>query len=794
MLQEIRLAIRSFLRQPGFSALAILIVALGAGANASVCSVIQAVLIEPLPYTRPDELVAILPDGIVANADVDFLRARSRSFAQIGSASPGWSMALLGAGDPKRVTATKVSANAFDLLGVRPLLGRTFAPDEDQPGRHRVAVLSYGLWQSAFGGDASAVGRSVTLEGAPHEIVGVMGPDFELRGREAELWMPLPFDRTSPFWRGTVAQALARTREGVDLSDAVRELQSLVPAWRTELRYEQDWGQGSLAAPLRQVVVGDVRQPLLVLAGAVGLIVMLTAANLGTLLLGRHVARRREMAVRGALGASAWRLIRQNATESLVLAIAGAAAGALLARLALPALVRLLPPEMPRVSAIDIEPAVLAVVAGVSIVSVLGFGALPSLITVRPGLQPLLRLGAQSETRGGRRALHVLVVGQVALAIVLGAGAALMGRSLLALQRVHPGFEPAQVLTLKLQPSGDRVGNVDRAVQYYGEMLSRVGRVPGVAHVAAVNNLPLSGYNWTSIVRLAERPLPPGVTPPAIGWRMIQGRYFDAMQIPVIAGRTFDEHDTRQSAAVVIVNDVFARQFFGSPGAALGRRLRTGSARGEETPVIVGVVGGVRHASLSREPAPEMYRPVSQNFSTALAFVVRTSGAPASAIASIRQAVWDVDPTVPIADMMPLTMLLRESLGRPRLLATLLLVFAAVGLAIVSSGVYGVVAYSVRRREREMGIRLALGAAPVSVGGLVVRQGVLYALFGIAVGLPAALVFTGFMRSQLFAVQPRDPATIAMLCGIVTVATVTATLLPALRAQRVDPATILRTE
>jgi putative ABC transport system permease protein len=794
MLKDVRLAFRSFRQHPDFSALAVLIVALGAGANASVFSVIQAVLIEPLPYTRPDELISILPDGFVSNGDIDFLRSRTRSFVQIASSSPGWTMSLLGAGDPQRVTATKTSANVFDMLGVRPMLGRTFAADEDLPGRNRVAILSHGLWQSTFGGNASAVGRIVTLEGAPHEIVGVMGSDFELLGREAELWMPLPFDRTSPFWKGTVAQAIGRTREGVDLPTAVRELQALVPAWRRELGYEQDWGQGSLAVPLRQVVVGDVRQPLLVLAGAVGLIVMLTAANLGTLLLGRHVARRREMAVRGALGASAWRLIRQSATESLVLAIAGAATGLLLARLALPALVRLLPPEMPRVAAIDIEPVVLAVVVGASIVSVLGFGALPSLITVRPSLQPLLRLGAQSETRGGRRALHLLVVGQVALAIVLGAGAALMGRSMLALQSVHPGFEPAQVLTLKLQPSGDRVSGVDRAVQYYGQMLSRVAQVPGVAHVAAVNHLPLSGYNWTSNVRLDERPLPPGVTPPAIGWRMIQGRYFDAMQIPVIAGRVFDERDTRQSPAVVIVNEVFAKQFFGSAAGAVGRRLRTGSARGEETPVIVGVVGGVRHASLSREPAPEMYRPVSQNFSTALALVVRTSGAPAGAIASVRRAVWEVDPTVPIADIMPLTTLLRESLGRPRLLATLLLVFASVGLLIVLSGVYGVVAYSVRRREREMGIRLALGAAPLSVGGMVVRQGVLYAVSGLALGIPAALALTGFMRSQLFGVQPRDPATIAGLCGMVAAATIAATLVPALRAQRVDPMAVLRSE
>ncbi|MGH8188094.1 MAG: FtsX-like permease family protein, partial [Steroidobacteraceae bacterium] len=633
-----------------------------------------------------------------------------------------------------------------------------------------------------------------TLEGAPHQIIGVMGPDFELLGREAELWMPLPFDRTSPFWKGTVSQALARQSEGVDFEAAVRELRALVPAWRKDLGYEEDWGRDSIAVPLHELVVGDVRQPLLVLLGGVGLIVMLTAANLGTLLLGRHVARRREMAVRSAVGASAWRLIRQSATESVVLAIVGAAAGVFLARLALPALVRMLPPEMPRATAIDIDSLVLGAVVATSALSVLGFGALPSLLAVRPTLQPLLRLGAQSETRAGRRTLHLLVVGQVALAIVLGVGAALMVRSLVALQNVHPGFEPSHVLTLKLQPSGERVRGIDRSVTYFGEMLSQVSQVPGVTHAAVINHLPLSGYNWSSTIRLDERPLPAGVSAPTVGWRMIHGPYFETMQIPVLAGRIFTDHDTSRSPAVIVVNEAFAKQFFGSAGAAVGRMVRTGSARGEATPLIVGVVGDVRHMSLSREPAPEMYVPYAQSFSLALAMVVRTTGSPASVIAAVRQAVWDVDATVPIADMQPLTTLLRESLGRPRLLATLLLVFASVGLAIVLSGVYGVVAYSVRRREREMGIRLALGARPASVARLVVRQGAVYALSGLVVGLPGALAVTGVMRSLLFGVQPRDPATIAGLCAMVATATVAATLVPALRAQRVDPASVLRSD
>ena len=792
MLHDVRLAFRSLRHQPGFSALAILIVALGAGANAAVFPVVRAVLIEPLPYARPDRLVAVWPEGFVSNGDLDFLRARIRSFSHTGASSPGWTMTLLGAGEPVRVTASKTSANLFELLGARPLIGRTFAPGEDLPGRHRLVMLSHRLWQERFGGDPGAVGRIVTVEDAPHQVIGVMPADFELLGREAELWMPLPFDRTSPFWRGTVSQGVARLRDGVQIEDATRELRGLLPEWRRALGYEADWGRAPIAAPLRDLVAGDVRQPLLVLAGAVAVIVLLTAANLGTLLLGRHVARRREMAVRGALGASAWRLVRQTAVESALLAGAGAAAGVAAAWLALPALVRLLPPEMPRVAAIGIDPLVLAAVTAASVTSVLAFGALPSILAARPSLQPLLRLGAQSDTRAGRRTLDVLVVGQVSLAIVLGIGAALLGRSVVALQRVDPGFEPDRVLTMKLQPSGGRYRGVARTLGYYREVMSRLSAVPGVEAVGAINHLPLSGYHWTSTIRLDERPLAAGVSPPTAGWRMIDGSYFASMRIPLVAGRTFTDRDDASVAPVAIVNEAFAARFFGSPAAALGRIVRTGSASGEQTPQIVGVVGNVRHRTLAEPPEPELYRPVAQSFAIALAVTVRTAGAPTGVAAAARQAVRSIDPNVPIADLLPLATLLRDSLGRPRLLATLLLVFASVGLAIVLSGVYGVVAYTVRRREREMGIRLALGAAPGRVGRLIVRQGAVYAAAGLAAGAPLALAAAGAGRGLLFGVEPRDPATVGGLCALVAAATIGATLVPAWRARRTDPAAVLR--
>lgn len=800
MLQDIRLAFRSLRQYPGFSALAILIVALGAGANASVFSVVRAVLLEPLPYARPDRLVSIWPTGFVSNADVEFLRTRGRSFSAVASSSPGWTMSMLGAGDPVRITGAKTSANLFDVLGAPPLLGRTFAPGEDAPGRHRVAVLSHGLWQARFNSDPAVLGRVVTLEDAPHQIIGVMPADFELLGRDAELWMPLPFDATSPFWKGTVSQAIGRLREGVDVETTTRELRSLIPDWQRQLAYEKDWGQGLVAAPLRDLVIGDVRRPLLVLLGAVGLIVLLTAANLGTLLLGRHVARRREMAVRGALGASAWRLVRQATTESLVLALLGAAAGLLVARATLPALVRLLPPEMPRLAAIDIDPLVLAAVCAASTVSVLLFGVAPSLVAsgfsrrTAEALQPLLRLGTQTEGRASRRTLHALVLIQVALAIVLGIGAVLMMRSLVALQRVDAGFEPAHVLTLKLQPSGERYRGLGRSLAYYRRVMEQIGALPGVQAVGAINHLPLSGYNWVSTVRLDERPLPPGMSPPTVGWRMIDGAYFQAMRIPLRAGRMFSEHDTQQSQQVVIVNETFATQFFGDAPSALGRVIRTGSASGEQTPTIVGVVGNVRHRALAEEPRPEMYRPVAQSFAIALALTVRTSGPPGQSVAAVREAVWSVDRNVAIADLLPLTTLLRESLGRPRLIAMLLLVFAGVGLTIVLSGVYGVVAYTARRREREIGIRLALGAAPASVSGLVLRQGVAYALGGLALGVPMALAATGVMRGLLFGIQPRDPVTFIGLCALVAGTTVAATIVPARRARRVEPATVLRGE
>ncbi|HET9270360.1 MAG TPA: ABC transporter permease, partial [Vicinamibacterales bacterium] len=496
------------------------------------------------------------------------------------------------------------------------------------PGRSRVIVLSYAVWQSQFAGDRNVIGRTVSVEGSPHHVVGVMRPDFELLGRRADVWMPFPFDRGGSQWKMRAAQGIARLADGVDVAAAGTELRSLAPDWRQALGSGAEWGRDAAAEPLRATSIGETRDPLLLLAGAVGLIVLLTAANLGTLLMGRHVGRLRELGMRTALGATHGRILRQAVVESGVLAVAGAAAGAIAAWLALPAFIALLPADMPRLAAIAVDGPVLATVVMVSVIAVLAFGVAPTLLANRPArLTASLRAGASSAGPAARRALHLLVIGQVALATVIGAGALLLARSLWALGHVPPGFDPARVLTLKIQPAGPDARELNRAVEYYRRVMSAVAAVPGVLQVGAINHLPLSGYNWVAPVRAGDQPLAPGATPPRIGWRMIDGSYFTAMTIPIRAGRGFTALDGPASEQVAVVNDAFAERFFGSPAAAVGRIIQIGFGQTETPTTVVGVVGSVRHTSLAEAPVPEFYRPLAQTLPVAVAVVAKTAGA-----------------------------------------------------------------------------------------------------------------------------------------------------------------------
>ena len=792
-LPDVTLAIRNLIRRPSFAITAILLLALGAGANAAVFSVVRGILLRPMPYHQPAQLVSMWPGSFVSNEELSYWRARTRSFQQIAAVSPGWLMSLVAQGlDPLKVTGGRTSDNFFTTLGVPAALGRTIMPGDATPGR-TVVVISAPVHERHFGGDPRIIGRHVFLDGVDHEIIGVMPRGFEFMGPGTDVWAPLPFDPASTQYRATFSTAFARLQPNVTVDAASHELRSIVPAMRAELKKTNEWGRDGRVVSLQEAVIGDVRYTLLILLAAVGMILLLAAVNLGTLVLGRSIERAREMAVRTALGASRSRLIRQLIAEQTVLATLGAIAGLLLARALLPVLMTRIPSDMPRQTEIALDLVVFMTVLGATVLVSILTALLPVAIASRPELQPLLRQTQVTETPSRRRALGSLVAAQVALAVVLGIGAGLMLRTLWNLQQVDPGFTPGGVLTFRLQTTSKPM-TLMQGLAYFDQVLDRVRALPGVTSVGAIQHLPMSGYNWNNQVWPVERPPAPDAERPRAMWRFIGWEYFKTMGIPLRAGREFNTQDHLKAPAVVIINEAFARKEFGSAGAAIGQRLRMVSGRGDEVVEVVGVSADVRFMSLDKPAAPEMYRPLTQTFMFPMAFVVRTSSEPAQVAAGVRQAAFAVDSTIPVAELQPLSSLIASSLGRPRLLAMMLSVFAAAGLVLGIIGVYGVVAYRVRQQQREFGIRLALGAGPERIAQGVLRQGTVYALSGLAVGVPAALALTRLMESVVFGVTTHDPLTFLALPLAVALAVLLACVLPARRAARVDPVTTMRAE
>jgi predicted permease len=793
---DLTLAIRNIFRRPGFAVVAILLLALGSGANAAVLSVVRGVLLRPLPFPDPDRLVAFWPTNFVSNEEVDYWRHHTRSFEQIAAISPGWMMGLVAeSGEPMKVTGGRVSDNIFQLLGARPVLGRTVEPGDARAGAPGVVVLSDRLWRSRFNADPSVIGRGIQLDSEPHTIVGVMAPEFDIVSRGHDLWSALPWDPSSRNHKATFSQAVARLKPGVSAEAATREVADLTPAMRTALAKANDWGRTVHVQPLRESMTGNVRPALLILLGAVGLILMLAAVNLGTLVLGRSIERVTEMALRTALGASHGRLIRLIVAEQAVLAIIGALAGIGLASVAMPALVSRIPPEVPRTAEISLDWNVWLTVLAASIAVAVAVSLIPALIAARPSLQPLLRQSRTTETPARRRALGALVAVQIALAVVLGIGSMLMLRSMWNLQRVDPGFDPNSVLTFRLQTTSKHRA-MTTGYPYLQQMIARVKALPGVTDVALAAHLPMSGYSWTMAARRSDRALEPGQQAPQVGWRFIHGEYFKAMRIPLMHGRTFTDADGTQAPQVAIINETMARRDFGDPAAAVGQTLilMSGRTGKDELVQVVGVAGDVRHLGLDREPIPELFRPFLQTFMFPMAVVARTQVPPEQIGAAVRQAAFEVDPVVPVAEMQPYTTMIAGTLGRPRLVGYLLTIFAAAGLALGLVGVYGVVAYRVRQREREIGIRLALGARPAAVARRVIAQGASHALTGVAIGLPAAFLLSRVMASLLFGVTARDPLTFAVLPILIVAVTTLACYLPARRAAHVDPVTAIKQE
>jgi predicted permease len=791
---DVRYAWRTLISRPGFSVVAILVLALGIGSNAAIFSVVRGVLLRPLPFRAPDQLVSFDAERFISNAELLYLREHAESFADVAALSPGWGMALTGVGEATQLTTSRVSTNLLDVLGVPPLLGRTFRADESAPGREAVVLLGHSLWTARFGGDSSVLDRQITLDGTSYTVVGVLPPDFEVLGTPPDLVSPLVIDPGAWFHRGAASIMIARLNTGATLDRARREVEVLLPRMREALEYDAAHYRDVALLSLHERTVGQLRPTLLVLLAAVALIVLIAGANVGNLLSMRAASRRRETAVRRALGATGRRVVAQMLVESVMLALGGAVLGLVLGWTGVRAIRTMLPADMARVSAISLDWTVLGACAVLAVVLGLAFGLAPALLAARANVQEALRgaRGAGGHS-GGERARGALVIAEIALTLVLVIGAGLMTRTLWSLTNVAPGFRDAGVLTMRLQPTGERYATSALQRDYVRGVLEQLSTIPGVRSTGAIHHLPLAGQAWYSDIDLEDRPRAPGEAPMRAGWRLITGDYFRTMGIPLLRGRTFTDADGAEAAQVAMVSEAFARAAW--PGEdAIGKRLEAGNATRAGVVTVVGVVGNVRHVSLDAEPEPELYRPLSQTSAGALTMVLRVTGDPMAVAPAARRTIQAIDANVPISDVRSLAQVTSGSVAAPRLIMVLMLMFAALGLLLGAVGMYGVIAYAVGERRREIGVRIALGAPPRRVAVSVLMRGMRYATIGVAIGLAGALAATRLMRSLVYGVSITDPATFVAVSAFLVGVAAVASWLPARQAARTDPMTAMRIE
>jgi putative ABC transport system permease protein len=792
--QDARYAIRSLRKSPGFTTVALLTFALGIGANTAVFSVVSGVLFRPLPFANPDRLAAIWPTRTISNAELEYMQSHSKAFEAIAAFSPGWGIAMTGGREPRQLDAARVSTNYFRCLGVRPALGRAFTDGESSAGQWDVAVISQALWKTHFGSDSSVIGRIVQMDGTPTRIIGVMPSGFDAFQARVDAWLPLQIDRTSRFYTGQTALAFGRLASGATLASSEAELRTLVPQMRSQFNYTDDYGRGNTVVSMRDGLVGDVRQSLLVLLGAVAFVLLIAGANLGNLLLVAAIGRRRELAVRRALGASRAQVAQQLLVHSVIVAIAGGILGTTIGVLGVRGLKAILPPTLPMLGAVSVDWRVLLVSAAVTISVGLAFGIAPAMLATRVDPDGALRVSsANSGNRAGAAMRQTLVVIELALAMVLVVGAGLMTESLWRLSRVDLGFNPGGVLSFRIQPSSGQVKSPQQAQQYFEQMTRRIAALPGVSKVGGAQHLPLSGFNWRADIDVEKNPLPSTAEHPRAVWRSVLGDYFAAMGMSVLRGRTFTAADTRDAPKVIVINEAMAKHFW--PGRdPIGERVTVGTSARSEIATVVGVVGSVRFASPSVPASDEIYRPNSQQGLVFMHFVVRSIRDPRSLIPSIREVIHEQDPMVPVAEVQSMGDLYAASTSTPRTIALLLLAFAGVGLVLGAVGIYGVMSYTVSQRTRELGIRVALGAIEGRIVSMVVGDGLRLAVVGVASGAVAAVFAARSLRTLVFGVGVTDTWTYAAVAVALVVVALAASYIPARRAARVDPLIALRSD
>jgi putative ABC transport system permease protein len=815
--QDLRYAWRGLRQRPAFTAAAVLTLALGIGANTAIFGVANGVLLRPLPYDRPERLAMIWghrtqePLADLSVSEYWDVSERARSFAKIGAYVDG-TATLTGAGVPERLRAGYMTAGLPGVLGVAPAMGRGFSAQEGRPGGAPVVLLSDALWRRRFGADPSIVGRVLTLDDAPTTVVGVRPPEFQLpshySGAAMELWSPLQLDpaadRTSRGWH--FLEGVGRLRDGVTVSAASAEASALMRGMLAQYPTEYTPEFDGSATSVEQEVVGDVRPAILVLLGAVVLLLLIACANVAGLLLARAEARQREIALRTALGAGRTRLVRQLLTESLLLAVAGGTLGVLLATWGVRGLVLAAPASIPRLGEIGIDARVLLFTIALTLLTGLLFGLAPAFHTARADLSHALTEGGRSGTAGGRRQLvrRLLVGGQVAIALVLVTGAGLLVQSFLRLRQVDPGFRPDGLLTARVELSSVRYASAGGRRDFYRELLDRLARLPGVKTAAAARALPMTGKleigDWSFVLegRAASPPLPTDWHP--ADWQVVSPGYFGTLGIPVLRGRDFTEADRVGTPGAVVVNRTLARQVW--PGEdPVGRRVLLGGGGVDSVwRTVVGIVGDVHHRGLSEAARPEMFLPYAQfpagtgTPPASMYVALRTSGNPEALAAALRATVDGLDPDTPVAETQTMEAALGAWGAQRRLIMLLVSGFALVALTLGAVGIYGVMAHLVSQREREIGIRIALGAMPGQILRLVVSQSAWVVGGGILVGSLAALTATHLLVGLLFQVRPTDPLTFAGTALVLVAVAAGATVVPALRALRTDPAHALRSD
>lgn len=804
LLQDVRRGLRMLAQNPGFTAVTALTLALGIGSNTAIFSVVDAVLLRVLPYPHPETLVRIVEHekqaGDVNASWPDFLdwRQQNRVFSAMAAYHfDGYNLG--GVAEPARLRAMQASASYFALAGVAPSLGRVFTEAEDRPGAGRVALLSHGLWRNRFGADPAILGKPLLLNGVPYTVIGVLPQGFWLP-QTIDLMVPLAPITDDPDWldrsNHNGLRALARLAPGVSLTRARADVAAIER--RLELQYPKtNSGETARVETLHDVIVEDARPTLVVLLAAVGCVLLTACANVANLLLARAAARQKEMAVRAALGSGRRRLVQQALIESLVLSALGGALGLLLAIAGIRPLLALAPRDIPRLANTHLDLRVLLFATGVSLLAGLAFGVVPALQGSRPDLVEALKQGARGASAGRSRARwrSALLVAEVALALVLVTGAGLMIRSVVQVRQAPIGFEPDDLLTFGISLPETRYATPERQARFWREALARIAALPGVRSVASVRCLPMAGGCWDGGYVLADRPPPAPADMLDFDSNMVSADYFRTLGIPVVAGRAFDLHDDGAGPPVAIVNQALARRLW-PHGSALGQRLRQGS---DTSPwrEIVGVVGDVKRDGLDAAQGAEVFMPLFQHrlWQGSANLVVRTaSPRPMSAAGAVARAIHSIDKDQPLVEMQPMAQLLGDTLARRRFSTLLLGIFGGLALVLAAVGIYGVMAYTVSLRMREMGIRMALGARRGELFRLVVGQGMALAALGVGAGLLGAAAVTRFLSKLLFGVSATDPLTFGAVALLLAAVAALACFLPARRATAGDPMLALHEE